>query len=95
MLHTKTKVARNMFSWEHRCKQSMQEESHCNVGFPYPKKLVGMAGTDSLKNDNGWAYNCFMNENIESYWWPKLVEAIGNRTNHLQWKVMLDAKMPY
>lgn len=81
MLHTKTKVARNMVSWERRCKQStMPDESPCNVGFPYPKEFMdNFESAPTRNNDKGWAYNCFLNENIESYWWPRLVEAVRKR----------------
>lgn len=88
MLHTKTKVARNMLSWVKRCKETaMPDESDCNVGFPYPKEIVNDFETAPIKNNNeGWAYNCFVNENIEYYWWPKLVEAIRKRRLLLQRK---------
>lgn len=88
MLHTKTKVARNMISWEKRCKESaMPEYSQCNVGFPYPKEIVDNFETASTRHsDDGWAYNCFLNENIESYWWPRLVEAVRRRSQILQRK---------
>ena len=75
MLHTKTKVARNMLSWSHSCKTSSKSEGGCHVGFPYPNgsKEVG------AKRDDGYAYNCFLNEKIENYWWPKLVDAVKRR----------------
>ncbi len=76
MLHTKSKVAHNMRGWTNRCKQSLLEESHCNVGFPFPKDFK--EGSNSIRND-GWAYNCFLNEKIESYWSPRLVAAIKER----------------
>lgn len=61
MLHTKTKVARNMIWWEKRCKESaMPEYSQCNVGFPYPKEIVDYFETASTRHsEDGWAYNCF------------------------------------
>ena len=82
MLHTKTKVARNMFSWEKRCKEiTLPDESDCHVGFPYPKEIADKFETSPMRiNNEGWAYNCFLNENIENYWWPRLVAAVENRT---------------
>mmetsp|Transcript_11104 Transcript_11104/g.19952 ORF Transcript_11104/g.19952 Transcript_11104/m.19952 type:complete len:225 (+) Transcript_11104:2123-2797(+) len=76
MLHTKTKVARNMLSWETRCRQSTLSEGTCHVGFPFPK---GMKPTTSMKWNDRYGYNCFLNEKIEDYWWPKLVEAVKRR----------------
>ncbi|KAL7535482.1 hypothetical protein ACHAXR_008789 [Thalassiosira sp. AJA248-18] len=98
MLHTKTKVARNMLWWETRCKQSTLIEGHCHVGFPFPKDMLDMIevdkdGVNRVKDgvnmagsrwhsSNGYAYNCFLNEKIEDHWWPKLVEAVKRRNEN-------------
>ena len=76
MLHTKSKVAHNMVAWKHRCRQSTLIEGHCHVGFPFPK---GVKPESKQVRGDGWAYNCFLNEKIESYWWPKLMDAIKRR----------------
>ena len=80
MLHTKTKVSRNMLSWRNRCKSvdNVFHEGGCLLGFPIPKELVTKVHTKPLRDD-GWAYNCFLNEKIEDYWWPKLADAIQKR----------------
>mmetsp|Transcript_5731 Transcript_5731/g.13009 ORF Transcript_5731/g.13009 Transcript_5731/m.13009 type:complete len:118 (-) Transcript_5731:137-490(-) len=78
MLHTKTKVAHNMLWWRKRCNQSTLIEGHCHIGFPFPKEFVKKAGSKPVRED-GWAYNCFINEKIENHWWPKLVEAKRSR----------------
>jgi len=78
MLHTKTKVAKNMSMWKTRCRQSSQLNEGCHVGFPFPSSW---AAGDSTKTSDGWGYNCFVNERIEQYWWPKLVEAVASRQN--------------
>jgi len=78
MLHTKSKVEHNTNGWDSRCKQSVSSimEGHCSLGFPFPKDY------DPNKipaRSDGRAYNCFMNEIIETRWWPKLVEAMERR----------------
>ena len=73
MLHTKTKVSRNMGSWRQRCKRSSFIEGYCHIGFPVTKN-----NAEHYRGD-GYAYNCYVNEKIESYWWPKLVEAVKRR----------------
>ena len=78
MLHTKTKVARNMANWASRCKHSAFTEGGCNVGFPIPKELPKERDTMQKRSD-GYGYNCFINEKIEDYWWPKLVESVKRR----------------
>lgn len=79
MLHTKSKVAYNTNGWKERCKQhvSSKIEGHCNLGFPFPKDHDPYK--QSPPRSDGWAYNCFMNDNIETRWWPKLVEAMAKR----------------
>lgn len=76
MLHTKSKVAHNTIGWKNRCKQSTTSEGHCSLGFPFPKD----ADRSKIpKRSDGWAYNCFVNEIIETRWWPKLVDAMAKR----------------
>lgn len=85
MLHTKTKVSRQMMGWERQCKNSLLSEGHCHIGFPLPRDLAKeITGKTQVKGptftgDNGYGYNCFMNEKIEDYWWPRLVEAVKQR----------------
>ena len=75
MLHTKSKVARNTFGWEYRCKQSVTNEGHCSLGFPFPKDF----DRKTRMRSDGWVYNCYVNEIIETRWWPKLVDAMAKR----------------
>mmetsp|Transcript_26722 Transcript_26722/g.64111 ORF Transcript_26722/g.64111 Transcript_26722/m.64111 type:complete len:986 (+) Transcript_26722:105-3062(+) len=77
MLHTKTKLARNMNYWTHKCREYVFSESHCNVGFPFPKGVNKVKA--GAKRDDGWAYNCFLNDKIEEFWWPKLADAVKSR----------------
>ncbi|KAL7450862.1 hypothetical protein ACHAWC_002724 [Mediolabrus comicus] len=76
MLHTKSKVAHNTNGWKNSCKQVVASEGHCSLGFPFPKDADR---SKTPKRSDGWAYNCFMNEIIETRWWPKLVDAMTKR----------------
>jgi hypothetical protein len=76
MLHTKSKVAQNTLGWKSTCKTPTRSEHGCNLGFPYP---IGADPNKEQFDKDGWAYNCFINEKIETYWWPRLVEAIKAR----------------
>lgn len=76
MLHTKSKVAHNTEGWQISCKVPNRSEHGCNLGFPFP---IGADPEKERFNEKGWAYNCFLNEKIETYWWQKLVEAIRIR----------------
>ncbi|KAL7546329.1 hypothetical protein ACHAWF_009669 [Thalassiosira exigua] len=85
MLHTKTKVARNMLNWRSRCRSTTPSEVNCHVGFPFPKdKADRVAAGEPVSKfqsvgKEGYGHNCFINQKIESYWWPKLVEAVKRR----------------
>lgn len=76
MLHTKSKVAHNTLNWKSSCKIPHQGEHGCSLGIPYP---IGADPKKEKFDKDGWAYNCFINEKIETYWWPRLVEAIKAR----------------
>eukprot|EP00956_Cyclotella_meneghiniana_P029214 scaffold70131_cov66-Cyclotella_meneghiniana.AAC.18 len=76
MLHTKSKVARNTANWKTQCKIPKQSEEGCKLGFAFP---IGADPKKEKYDKDGWAYNCYINEKIETYWWPRLVEAIKAR----------------
>lgn len=76
MLHTKSKVAHNTMNWKRQCKIPTKSEHGCHLGFAYP---IGANPTKEKFDKDGWAYNCYINEKIETYWWPRLVQAIKAR----------------
>ena len=76
MLHTKSKVANNTMNWKTQCKIPKQSEEGCKLGFAFP---IGADPKKEKYDKDGWAYNCYINEKIETYWWPRLVEAIKAR----------------
>ena len=97
MLHTKTKVARNMPGWKQNCKRSSFGDGSCHLGFPVPKDIAGNfvskdqskvinmeGGSVSMVGKSGYGYNCFVNEKIDDYWWPRLVEAVEKRKKQTQ-----------
>ena len=76
MLHTKTKLRKNTAEWKKYCKQSF---GACDIGFPFPK------GQRNFGNEPRGEYrpNCFVNEKIEDFWWPKLADAVKRREKHI------------
>lgn len=76
MLHTKSKVAHNTMNWKRQCKIPTKSEHGCHLGFAYP---IGANPAKEKFDKDGWAYNCYINEKIETYWWPRLVQAIKAR----------------
>ena len=77
MLHTKSKVANNTMNWKTQCKIPLKSEEGCELGFAYP---IGSNPKKENFDKDGWAYNCYINEKIETYWWPRLVEALKARS---------------
>lgn len=75
MLHTKSVVWDQTRKWKKTCKL---KNPVCKVGFPFPEGTDRVDGV-YLKNDDGFTYNCFINERIESFWVPKLEEALQLR----------------
>ena len=86
MLHTKTKVARNTIGWSSSCRSTKNaftsDGGICNLGFPLPT-TKDESSPPPLVRDDGWAYNCYMNEKVENYWWPKLAKAIQKRKGEI------------
>jgi hypothetical protein len=86
MLHTKTKVAHNTIGWSSNCRSTKNaftsDGGICNLGFPLPTSK-DESSPPPLVRDDGWAYNCYMNEKVENYWWPKLEKAIQKRKGEI------------
>jgi hypothetical protein len=58
----------------------------CYVGFPWPEGVVktGEASFDR----RGLMYNCFINERVETYWVPRLREALQKRSDSYPSKIL-------
>jgi len=77
LIHAKTTVPAETFSREKMCK--LKAPSHCLVGIPCPDNLPF---SDALHKDNvfhnekGEFCNCWMNRKVDTYWLPKLKDAL-------------------
>lgn len=77
LIHAKTTVPAETFSREKMCK--LKAPSHCLVGIPCPDNLPF---SDALHKDNvfhnekGEFCNCWMNRKVDTYWLPKLRDAL-------------------
>ena len=78
LIHAKTTVPAETFSREKMCK--LKAPSHCLVGIPCPDNLPF---SDALHKDNvfhnekGEFCNCWMNRKVDTYWLPKLRDALS------------------
>merc|ERR1712194_844499 len=72
MLHTKSVVYSQTTNFEKFCRDKAQN-NHCKLGFPWPD---GRVSETNVTNENGFLYNCFVDEKIESFWVPKLKDEL-------------------
>lgn len=71
MLHSKAMATPDTSGWEEWCKNA--SERACRIGNPYPSSYDG--GNLTI-DEEGWTYNCYVNQKIESYYIPLLEEAM-------------------
>ena len=65
MLHTKAIATQDTAGWQTRCKG--ETSGNCRIGNPFPD-----IPSNLTKDDEGWLYNCYVNQKIEKHWVPRL-----------------------
>ena len=76
MLHAKAVVPSGTADRE--TQRGCKGKTTCNMGTPWPGNVQSSNDT-SLKDENGFLYNCFVNDVIEEKWVPRLEEALKKR----------------
>lgn len=76
MVHTKAVAVQDTSGYERVCNVSNlalpeKRRGLCRLGIPFPKTPDGTNGTE-----DGWAYNCYVNERAENFFVPKLESAL-------------------
>ena len=78
MVHTKAVARQDTAGWERVChidnlKQPKRRQGLCRLGVPWPDDPE-----EAKKNatEEGWAFNCFVNEKVEKYLVPRLEESL-------------------
>jgi hypothetical protein len=56
--------------WIRNCHRNYSAFSLCRLGYPYPDG--GDENTGPKWNEEGWKYNCYVNEKIDNFWAPML-----------------------
>jgi len=84
MLHSRAISGRQTFNWNNSCK--LPNTGACTVGIPLPSGIAPTVGGqnkdengDVYRDGNGYACNCYVHENIENYWVPRLETALKER----------------
>jgi len=78
MIHTKAVARQDTAGWEKVCNISnlskpKRQQGLCRLGIPWP----GGDDTKANATADGWAYNCYVNEKVEDYFVPKLMEEMS------------------
>lgn len=71
MLHTKAIATQDTAMWLTACKDGGR--GMCRIGNPYPE---GAEAAGKTADDEGWSYNCYINEKIESHFVPLLEQSM-------------------
>jgi hypothetical protein len=69
MLHTKAMATQDTAGWNDVC--TGETRGTCRIGNPYPADALEK---NISKDQEGWLYNCFVNDKIEGYYLPLLEE---------------------
>eukprot|EP00980_Cylindrotheca_fusiformis_P022629 scaffold9523_cov103-Cylindrotheca_fusiformis.AAC.6 len=78
MIHAKSITQGHTMSWESRCAiDGKRKRAGCYVGFPWPSNTKSR--TDNYDPDTKMEYNCFKNAKVDSYWIPRLTQALEAR----------------
>jgi hypothetical protein len=77
MVHTKT-IKRDMTNnYAKGCRfDNKKKWKGCWVAYPWPNST---AGEKDAHDADGMEYNCFINENVDNYWVPRLRDALERR----------------
>ena len=81
MLHSKAVAIKDTLSWESNCKTFTRM---CRLGTSFPRDLDEKALNETIRDDDGYVYNCYINEKIEDFWVPKLQDAMNARGQEIQ-----------
>jgi len=81
MLHTKAVARQDTVGWLQACMDKYKGGFMCRIGVPFPENYDEKKhGTGDEK---GWAYNCYPNKKVDSYYAPLLEKAINKEHGHI------------
>lgn len=80
MIHAKHIDRAALQNWDKRCRFDFKRKwLGCFVGFPWPNNT--QIGEEGKAHDpaTGRIYNCYVNNRVDSYWIPRLQDALAKR----------------
>lgn len=77
MIHAKSLDVAQTQKTHVRCRYDYKKHLGCFVGFPWPDNQLSESDTYNVSTE--MAYNCFTNPRVDSYWAPRLQDAMKKR----------------
>jgi Glycosyltransferase family 92 len=79
MIHTKAVATQDTAGWERMCHINntylpQRKQGLCRLGVPFPDDWSASSGDNATAE--GWAYNCYVNEQVEQYLAPRLQQGL-------------------
>jgi Glycosyltransferase family 92 len=93
MVHTKAVAVQDTAGWERAChvdhlKLPRDQQETCRLGMPWPEPWPDNPATAKVKGTpEGKAYNCYVNNKVETILVPKLEREMAKRTPFFQNKI--------
>jgi hypothetical protein len=78
MLHSKAIARQDTTGWYQNCHKDHKGFDQCRIGFPWPEGEDENHHT-SDHNDEGFNYDCYVNERIDNFWAPQLEAKLKER----------------
>jgi hypothetical protein len=83
MVHTKAVAKQDTSGWQRMCSiknmyKPIRKQGLCRLGVPWPKDPE-LAALNATGGGKGMAYNCYVNEKVETFFVPRLQEQLAER----------------
>ena len=84
MVHTKSVATQDTAGWERMChidnmKLPQRRQGTCRLGVPFPDEP-----TTANATSDGWAFNCYVNPQVENYLAPRLNQLMKKHETFLR-----------
>ena len=78
MLHAKAIAPHETNLWEKACRGSFKGRYACRLGNPFPEHVLNVT-YDTLSDEHGIKYNCYISYKIENHWVKLLSKELEER----------------
>ena len=68
--YSKAIARQDTAGWVRNCHKNYTKGGLCRLGYPWPDG--GDPDNGPQWNEDGWKYNCYVNDKIDNFWAPRL-----------------------